>query len=235
MRCRVWLTLMLLLGTVDAAAQPHDGLTMTCRIPRKGHEGIYGLVPQASAEETSRLGKAPHGAKRTTPHRLEVAWRGGKRYFVDKPPYNEPLDGVSWSYCGFDATLGVHLVFKNDKDVATGVLLDDRTGELLLGGEVVLFSPDQKYYLAYEQPDGQDGETIRLRRRSGTLVWKGYNGLLMADGITFLAEFVNMRWNDQDRLQAEARMDEGKTVTVTLTERGDGKREWLPHVEGSAR
>jgi hypothetical protein len=78
---------------------------------------------------------------------------------------------------------------------------------------------------------GQDGETLRPYRSSGTFVSKGYNGLIMADGISVLADFVSMPWDNQDRLQADARVSQEKTATVTLTERNDGKREWLPHVE----
>lgn len=120
---------------------------------------------------------------------------------------------------------------KSDNSVFTRVLLDDRAGELLPEGEVVLFSPDRKYYLTYEQPDRQDGETIRLYRSSGTLVWKGYSRLVMADGISVPRALVSTRCDYQDRLQADARVSKEKTVTVNLKARHDGKREWLPHVE----
>ena len=33
----------------------------------------------------------------------QVAWQGGKRIFSDEPPYDEPLSGVRWIYCGYDA------------------------------------------------------------------------------------------------------------------------------------
>jgi len=219
----------MLLAT-SAAAQSHDGLAIACTTPRNNSAELYDLVRPMTTQENARLRGAPHGARRIGKHQLEVAWNDGKRVFNDKPPYDEPLDGVGWAYCGYDAKLGVHLVLKRNKSVFTGVLLDDRTGALLPGGQSVLFSPDQKYYLAYEQPDGQDGETIKLYKRNGELVWTGYNGILSSDGITVVAEFEMMRWDDQDRLQAAAHLDGGKTVTVTLTQHSDGKREWLPYI-----
>jgi len=220
---------MVLLAT-SAAAQSHDGLVIGCIIPRNNSTELYDLVRPMTAQENARLRVAPHGARRIGKHQLEVAWNDGKRVFADKPPYDEPLDGVSWAYCGYDAKLGVHLVLKRNEAVLTGALLDDRTGALLPGGQRVLFSPDQKYYLAYEQPDGQDGETIKLYERNGELVWTGYNGILSSDGITVVAEFKKMRWDNQDRLQALAHLDGGKTVTVTLTQQSDGKREWFPDI-----
>ena len=54
---------------------------------------------------------------------------------------------------------------------------------------------------------------------------------MMADRISVLADFVSMRWDNQDGLPADARVSKEKNVAVTLTERHDGKREWLLHVE----
>ncbi len=99
------------------------------------------------------------------------------------------------------------------------------------GGQAVLFSPDQRYYLAFEQPDGQDGETIKLYQRSGTLVWKGYNGILSADGKSVIADFENVHWDNENRLKAAVRLDGGKTVALTLTQGKTGRWEWLPLVQ----
>ena len=62
------------------------------------------------------------------------------------------------------------MLLKEDEALFTGALVDDATGALLPGGQKVLFSKNAQYYLAYEQPDGQDGETIKLYRRNGTLI-----------------------------------------------------------------
>jgi len=117
---------------------------------------------------------------------------------------------------------------KNDGDDFTGILLDDKTGRLLIGGEKVLFSPNHQRYLAFDQPDGQDGETIKLCTHEGTLLWKGYNGILAADGTTVAAEIKNVHWNQTNQLVAEAHAFEGKTSLVMLTQDKSGQWQWLP-------
>jgi hypothetical protein len=187
-----------------------------------------------SARETAQLHQSPHGAKRLSRHQLEVAWTGGKAIFKDTPPYNEPLDGLRWVYCGYSPTLKLHLIGKRDGDLFTGTLLDDRTGLRLPGGDPVLFSPDRQYYLAYEQPDGLDGEALTLYKRTGTVVWKGYNGILSRDGKSVVVnseDMCDMRWDSENRPQATVHLDGGKKLIVTLTQTSNGKREWLPHVQ----
>jgi hypothetical protein len=188
------------------------------------------FVRPRSAEEIARLKQAPHRTKRLGAHVIEVRWTGGKRILKDKPPYDEPLDGLRWIYCGYNADLKLHMLLKEDEGLFTGALIDDVTGALLPGGQKVLFSKNAQYYLAYEQPDGQDGETIKLYRRNGTLLWKGYNGFLSANGKDVLATFESMHWDDQNRLQAIARTEDGKTQTVTLTQGRAGKWDWVPHI-----
>jgi hypothetical protein len=187
------------------------------------------FVRPRSAAEVARLKQSPHGAKRLGAHAIEIGWARGKRILKDKPPYDEPLDGVRWTYCGYHTDLKLHMLLKKDEALFTGALVDDATGALLPGGQKVLFSKNAQYYLAYEQPDGQDGETIQLSRRNGTLLWKGYNGFLSSDGIV-LANFESMNWDDHDRPQAIARLNDGKTQTVTLTQGSAGRWDWLPHI-----
>jgi hypothetical protein len=227
MRTIIQLAIPFLL-VAGAAAQSREGIAMRCIAPASPPQDREELIEPMSAEEAAQLHRAPHGAKRVGTHRLEVAWFGGKRIFDDTPPYDEPLDGVSWVYCGFESRVQMHLLLKTDRWLFTGALLDDRTGSLLPAGRVVVFSPDQKYYLAYEQPDGQDGETIKLFRTRAGLLWKGYNGILSADGKSVVAEFETVRWNDHDRLEADLKTPSG-TDTVILTP-GNGKWEWLSKV-----
>jgi len=116
----------------------------------------------------------PLGAKRVG-HRIDVTWAGGKRTFADKPPYNEPLSGISWYYCGYASDLKLHLLFKEEGDLFTGALLDDGTGAVLPGGMEVIFSPDKQYYIAYEMADGETTEILKLYRRDGRMLWQGQN------------------------------------------------------------
>jgi hypothetical protein len=221
--------LLLLSVVAGVAVQANCQQTLQCSVPSTRAGADDDFVQPRSAEEAARFKQAPHGAKRLGAHAIEVGWAGGKRIVKDKPPYDEPLDGLRWIYCGYNADLKLHMLLKEDEALLTGALVDDVTGALLPGGQKVLFSKGAQYYLAYEQPDGQDGETIKLYRRNGTLLWKGYNGFLSSDGVV-LANFESMHWDDQDRLHAIARLDNGKTQTVTLTQGSGGKWEWLPHI-----
>jgi hypothetical protein len=228
-KARYILLLLSLVAGVTALANCQQILQCSVPSTRRGATDDDFVRPR-SAAEAARLKQAPHGAKRLGAHVIEVGWAGGKRVLKDKPPYNEPLDGVRWTYCGYNADLKLHMLLKEDEALFTGALIDDVTGALLPGGQKVLFSKNAQYYLAYEQPDGQDGETIKLYGRNGTLIWEGYNGFLSADGKDVLANFENMHWDDQNRPQATARLNDGKTQTVTLTQGNAGKWDWLPHI-----
>ncbi len=187
--------------------------------------------PSAAHQEAIHLKQAPHGAKRLNKHSVEVRWQGNKQVFNDKPPYDEPLDGVRWTYCGYNARVKMHLLEKVDGEVFTGAMLDDESGALLPAGNSVLFSPDFKYYLAYEQENGRDGATLKLYRRNGTLQWEGYDGILTPDGTTIVAFFEKTYWNEKGRLQASATcLNDRKAGILTLTPKGNGQWQWMPKV-----
>jgi hypothetical protein len=187
------------------------------------------IVRPRSADEMRRIRQAPHGVHRPAKRELDVSWSAGTHVFKEQPPYDAELEGVWWAYCGYSQELGLHLIMKGDGDVFGGILLDDKTGRLLPGGETVLFSPNHQRYLAFEQPDGQDGETIKLCTRRGTLLWKGYNGILAADGVSMVAEIKNVHWDKTNQLVAEAHAFEGKTsLVVMLTQGKSGQWQWLP-------
>ena len=168
---------------------------------------------------------APHGAYRSGNHTLIVHWKNGVRRFQDQPPYAAELDGVHWSYCAFDATVKMHLIGKQDVDVFTGAMLDDSTGVVLAAGQEVVFSHSAKYYIAYEQPDGQDGLTIKLYNRSGKLLWKSLSGLLSEDSNTIIADFDRVRWTTADELMAEYESN-GKPHQLFLRRDAEGSWHW---------
>lgn len=221
----------MILLAASALPQTAGQVSLQCAVPVAAPGKDKAVVP-GSTEEAARLHQAPHGAKRLNEHELEVRWSAGRRAFKDKPPY-EPLDGVSWAYCGYSPVLRVHLIRKADNDLLTGVLLNDSTGALLPGGEAVLFSPDHHLYLAYEQPNGQDGETLKLYERNGVMLWKGYDFIASPDGKSVVVDaenMRNMRWDNQNRPQATLYLQGGRTMTVTLMRDSDGKLDWLPRV-----
>lgn len=185
------------------------------------------LIREGSSREVQELRRAPHPAIRQGKHTLKVHWQHGEHVFRDRPPFDEPLDGVKWAYCGYNPQLKLHLIGKQNVDVFTGVLLNDSTGEVLQAGETVIFSPDRLLFLAYEQPDGQDGPTIKLYNTDGTLLWKGYDGLLSTDGVSVIAEFQKIQWNAHNQLLAEYTLS-GIVHTMILTRSHDGRWHWQP-------
>jgi hypothetical protein len=206
---------------------------MQCVAPAVQPGAPNNAVAAMSAEEVARLDQAPHGAKRLGKHQLRIGWAGGQRMFKDRPPYDEPLDGIAWVYCGYSPNLKLHLIGKADRGLFTGVLLDENSGSVLRGGQAVLFSPDQQLYLSYEQPDGQDGETLKLYKRSGVLLWKGVDCILSPDGKSVVVDaenMRNMRWDDQNRPQATLYLKGGRSQTVTLMPDNKGRLDWLPRI-----
>jgi hypothetical protein len=222
--------LVLLVAAASANAQLNDPASISCVVPHPRIPELTTVIDQGSAAETQRMHASPHEVKRVGKHQIDVAWSSGKRTFRDKPPYDDPLAGVWWAYCGYNPVLKMHLLYKAAGDNFTGMLMDDVTGKLLPGGEKVLFSPDRKQFLAYEQPDGQDGQTLKLYDHSGNLVWQGYNGILSPDRKTVVAEFTDISWHGS-RLVATASFSEKKKISFTLVLHADSSREWVPELQ----
>lgn len=174
------------------------------------------------------LRRNPRRATRTNKRQVEIAWDNGKQIFTDEPPYDEPLSGVRWFYCGYDPKLGLHLISKSDNSRFTGVLLNNRTGTLIPGGFRVLFSPDQNYYLTFEMQDGDVTELLKLYRKNGELLWSGHNGLTAEDS-SLLATFRNLHWTTSNRVEAIVVPAGGaKRFVMTLALRDNGKWYWEP-------
>ena len=199
-----------------AAAAQISSPTLRCTIPATRPGDFDDLLRPSTPQESVRMRQAPRGVIRAG-HRLIVHWSHGTRTFRDKPPFDAPLDGVRWSYCGFSNVFGVHLIGEQNVDVFTGVLLSDKTGAVLPAGEEVSYSPNRLYYLASEQPDGQDGPTLMVYSRNGRLIWKGYT----------LAEFASVGWNANNQVIMQVALPSGSLQTVTLTEVGTSWQ-WLP-------
>jgi len=147
--------------------------------------------------------------------------------FEDKAPYMDgTLDGVLWTYCGYSAAVGYHLISKNDDSELTGVLIDERTGAILPGGYSVAFSPDHQSYIAFEQQEGEELATIKLYTYRGVLLWKGYNGFASRDGQSVIYDFDNVRWDSSGMLIAEYRDSHNRTVALVLKQGKDAHWRW---------
>jgi len=189
-----------------------------------------------AGDEASALRQAPLGAARVSPQRLTVTWASGSTIFADSGTEEGSLDGTAYRYCGFNPTVGMHLIHKAADGVFTGVLLDDATGRILPAGQEVLFAPDRTKYFATVQPDGLDGQEWYLYARDGSLIWRGESGITdhhpSAKYDYFIATLDQPRWSNAGALQSTllcAIGPPGRSATVTLT-RGKSGWRWLPHV-----
>lgn len=214
-----------------AAVQIKAQLALQCDSPDRASKqvGIV-LVWPDSAAETARMRQSPHGASRVGKHTLLVHWAGGVHTFKDKPPYDEPLDGVQWTYCGYSPKLNMHLIKKNDEVVFLGVLVDESSGAILPGGDEVVFSPDMKSYIAYEMQDGAALPMIKLYNRSGNLLWSGYHGLMSQQEGIALAEFDEVHWDSSGKLIAEYRETGKGKVIMALTKGSDARWRWVSQI-----
>jgi hypothetical protein len=191
------------------------GVTMSC-----------GADPR-SPQEAALMKQGPHGVRRMTRHAVSVGWASGVHVFKDTPPYSQELGSSYYAYCGYNATVKMHLLLHPVGDLFTGQLLDDVTGKVLPGGQGVMFSPDLKFYAATEQPNGQDGDMAALYTREGKLLWKGYDGILAADGSKIVAEFDKLYWDAKGRLVGEDNTAGQPKRVFTLAAQPDGKWKWM--------
>jgi hypothetical protein len=186
----------------------------------------HGTSGSGDRQESAALRQAPHGAKRIGKHTLQINWAHGVRQLVDKGCDGEGIGGQCWEYCSYDATLHLHHIGHEDEDLFTGVLLDDKTGQLLPGGTSVIFSPDRKMYLSVSQWDGKELSDWKLYTRNGTLLWAGDSGLVgKSDEI--LAEFEDAKWPSSGELLTDYMDSKNNRVVLTLTRIADGKWEWV--------
>ena len=211
---------------ISAPAIAQTDLHCQFPIAGKAHE-LGDIVRPRTTEETKRMRQAPHGAKRPSRRKLQINWAHGFQVFEEKAPYDEGLDGVWYAYCGYSPDLGLHLMMKQDGDLFTGVMMEESTGKLLPGGENVLFSPDRKHYIALEQQNGRDGNTVKLYDSRGILLWNNGDHL---DDISSLrlADDPDIRWDKKNRILAEAVTQNGKAFTVQLFTTADRQRKWVP-------
>lgn len=183
-----------------------------------------------SKKEAVYINKSQGLAKRVDEHTLEVSYLKGKYRFKDIPPYDEPLDGISWRYCGYSADVKLHLIEKHDNETFTGVLFNDLTGFIINAGYKVSFSQNSQFYFAALQENGMDGEMWSLYNIAGNELWSSYAGISeRINDITYAyAELSNPRWiNSELTAQAACKSDNTKTAQVSL-KYDHGSYVWWP-------
>jgi len=145
-------------------------LLLACPIGQAADQLI--LACSDARTEAIAVRHAPHGARHVG-RRLEVGWAGGRRVFDSDPSCDDSIGGPCWAYCEYNPELKVTLLFKEEGDLFTGVLADRR------------------HYLAWEHSDGQLGDTLKLYRRDGALVWEGEDTIRSRDGESVIGRFAD--------------------------------------------
>jgi len=173
--------------------------------------------------------------RRAGPHVLLVRAGGREIRLEDKPPHDEPFAGVHRWFC--DRRGGFVLLRTEDDSVSTGTLVNESTGAVTPGGEVVVFSEDWRAYFAAEQPDGLDGQQWKIYGVKGDLSWSGLS-LMPERGHPDrnVAYLEDPRWTSTGEFTAQASCI-GAIDTrwpVTLRKIG-GQWSWTPRAACPAR
>jgi hypothetical protein len=213
----------------SAATIPVNGqIAMNCRLPdSEKHPLGFDLVEEGKFSEAAQMRKAPHPVTRVGEHELLVHWTKGAQHFKDKAPYMEgEIGGSAWTYCGYNAELGLHLIERNSEISLTGILLDENTGAILPAGYSVVFSPDRKRYFSY-QNENSDFPVLYLYTSAGKLVWHG-SSCQLAAGEKIWPERCDVYWSPSGKFLIAHRDSSKKKVVLALTIHPDGSFSWLP-------
>jgi hypothetical protein len=179
------------------------------------------------AVEAKHIAASAQGVvRRQSKHVLSVRTARGVLRFTDKPPHDEPLNGVHYHFC--DRRDGYTLVLVEDEADFNGVLIDEATGRKTEAGPEVLFSNDRRAYFAETVPDGLDGQVWTIRAIDGTTSWKGYSFIeTTKDHFDILLD--TPAWTDTGEFTAMAQClgDDKLRWKVKLT-KVRGQWQWLP-------
>jgi hypothetical protein len=177
--------------------------------------------------EAQHLADRAQGAvRREDRHVLAVRTAQGVLRFADKPPHDQPLNGVHYHFC--DRRDGFVLLLKEDEADFNGVLVDEASGRQTDAGPEVLFSRDRRAYFAETAPDGLDGQVWTIRAIDGTTSWSGYSFIETKTGRADIL-LDAPAWTDTGEFTAMAQCaaDGRLRWTVKLTKVG-GQWQWLP-------
>jgi hypothetical protein len=164
--------------------------------------------------------------RRDSKHVLSVRTAQGVLRFTDKPPHDQPLNGVHYHFC--DRHDGYTLVLVEDEADFNGVLIDEASGRQTEAGPEVLFSNDRRAYFAETAPDGLDGQVWAIRAADGTTSWSGYSFIEKSKGVSDTS-LDTPAWTDTGEFTAMAQCtaDDKLRWKVKLT-KVRGQWQWLP-------
>lgn len=183
--------------------------------------------------EKNQLKQAPHGAKRIGEHILEVGYSSGLRKFIDKPPYGQFVEGLSWEYCGYNENVKAHLILRREEQSYTGSLLLDESGKVINAGFAVIFSPNKQNFLAIQQEAGSDGQNWTLYEISGNKLWEGFSTIYIPKktGEADAIEIENPTLSDDLQISAEMICWESRERGGITLKKIGSQWKWLPKLK----
>ncbi|UOD30111.1 hypothetical protein INH39_33015 [Massilia violaceinigra] len=204
------------LAVLAAAPACADNLVLNC------DSGKPGLEAKRIKAEAAGV------VKRLSKHVLQVTVAGKTHKFTDKPPYDEPLDGVRYEFC--QRKEGFILVAHEDGGDFTGKLINEANGNITDAGGTVEFSADRRAYLASSQSNGLDATSLAVHALDGRVSWEGRDYLphpTKADSM--VATLGKIQWEANGELSAQATCLAGKVAPwrVKLVKSG-GAWDWQP-------
>lgn len=179
-------------------------------------------------KEQARINKLASGVvARKGVHVLKVSTKAGVQTFKDKPPYDEPMDGVHYYFC--DRKEGFILINVEDGGEFTGKLINEQTGAVTEGGVSVSFSEDRRAYLANEYGGGLDGDEWKIYAVNGEVSWYGYNFISAPDKSYRYVDLGMPTWMPNGELVATATCasDENRQWKMKLV-KNNGQWDWAP-------
>ena len=179
------------------------------------------------AVEAKHIAASAQGVvRREDKHVLSVRTAQGVLRLTDKPPHDQPLNGVHYHFC--DRRDGFILILVEDEADFNGMLIDEASGRKTEAGPEVLFSNDRRAYFAETAPDGLDGQVWTIRAVDGTTSWSGYSFIEKSKGVSDTS-LDTPAWTDRGEFTAMAQCltDDKQRWKVKLTKVG-GQWQWLP-------
>lgn len=136
-------------------------------------------------------------------HELLIQTQAGLVRLKDEPPYDEELSGTKYSYLCMRE--GFYIVSLNTEGLFTGVLVRDKTGKILPGGQTVMLSPDRSEYFISQQPDGLDGAEWMIYSMDGKRLWSGYSFTTRRKTTELIGDYLleNPSWGKNNTIKAD--------------------------------
>ncbi|WP_162877996.1 hypothetical protein [Trinickia diaoshuihuensis] len=212
--------LFCLVAGCDAAfpthAQEHASTSLAFDCPEEVSQ-----TPKGRAYEATLLSRTHGMASRLSEHLLQLHVAGKTLSFRDIP--GDLINNVAYSFC--TSHDGYTLIQWIDGVSFSGQLIDERTGKILPGGQLVLFSPDRRGYFAAHREDGSQGDYWAIYWADGRLAWQHIDYFQIdAHEPDNYIRLVNPAWTSHGELTAKTYEGHGAPIAKLI--RIDGKWSW---------